>query len=193
MYSMADKFEFFVKNDKVNTYERLAVLMFIINAAVIGIFIYSSKTSFFQKIPGLLTIVAILATIFIFFSKNKNMKIRRISFMLAWSLLAFYWIINSDWKLSILTIILFYTYMVARRILKIRIDRNFVSYPSFPQRTIAWNNVSNVVLKDGLLTIDLSDNTLIQQMIEKQQLPVDEEEFNEFCNQQLKTSTNNRL
>ena len=59
-----------------------------------------------------------------------------------------------------------------------------IIYPSFPKRIIHWKELSNVILKDGLLTIDFKNNKIIQQSIMYADR-VNEKEFNEFCKKQL--------
>ena len=48
-----------------------------------------------------------------------------------------------------------------------------------------WKDISNVVLKDGILTIDLKNNKLIQSVISKESADINEREFNLFCKEQL--------
>jgi len=64
------------------------------------------------------------------------------------------------------------------------VDRESIVYPSFPKRIILWNELQNIVLKDGILTIDFRNNKLIQQDLDEE-VTVNEKEFNEFCKQQL--------
>lgn len=56
----------------------------------------------------------------------------------------------------------------------------------FPRRTIQWQDLQNVVLKDGVLTIDQKNNKIIQSEILLSESNVtDEAEFNEFCRSQF--------
>jgi len=48
-----------------------------------------------------------------------------------------------------------------------------------------WNIINNIVLKDGLLTIDYKNNKIFQKEIEEEITSVLEKEFNEFCRLQL--------
>jgi hypothetical protein len=65
-----------------------------------------------------------------------------------------------------------------------------ISYPSFPQKKIEWNEVSNLILKDNILTIDLKNNKLIQHTIkENENKDLDETAFNIFIQQQLNNIT----
>jgi len=65
-------------------------------------------------------------------------------------------------------------------------DDTMVVLNSFPQKQYYWDEISNVVLKDGLLTIDLKNNKLIQKEVNDEVLPQDEKDFNDFCKERLK-------
>lgn len=55
-------------------------------------------------------------------------------------------------------------------------------------RRIPWSDLSNVVLKDGLLTIDFKNNRLFQKEVddlEDDDYDGSEDEFNAFCRKQL--------
>ncbi len=81
--------------------------------------------------------------------------------------------------------LLFIFYFLSKKKLNVIIDPKGITYPSFPQRHLAWKSLSNVMLKHGLLTIDFKNNRIIQQYVDEVQTRVNEEEFNEFCSQQL--------
>lgn len=51
----------------------------------------------------------------------------------------------------------------------------------FSSSTYQWNEFSNIILKDDLLTLDFKNNKLIQVSIDENEPAVDEKEFNEFC------------
>ena len=71
--------------------------------------------------------------------------------------------------------------------LEIGFSENQVVFNSLFKRKYSWKEVSNVVLKDGLLTIDFLNNHLIQREVEDDvdEDEVSEEEFNAFCRLQL--------
>ncbi len=68
-------------------------------------------------------------------------------------------------------------------------DAEEISFNSFPRKIYLWKDVNNVVLKDGLLTIDLKNNTLIQKQVNDVVSPEIEQEFNGFCKEQLDGKT----
>jgi hypothetical protein len=89
---------------------------------------------------------------------------------------------NGWFGIGMAIILLFY--FLTRRKLRVDFNDHSISFPSFPRRSIHWNKLNNVMVKDGLLTIDFKDNRIIQQTIEENQ-SVNEQEFNEFCKRQL--------
>ncbi len=57
---------------------------------------------------------------------------------------------------------------------------------SFPKQKYQWVQLNNVVLKDGLLTIDFANNKLLQrETLDDEEDDTEEEEFNQFCADQL--------
>lgn len=99
-------------------------------------------------------------------------------------------VLNKAWTIlgavAILWMLFYLLYRVSIRTLVLTVDSNKISYPSFPARLIHWNEVSNLILKDGLLTLDFKDNRIIQQATDPEVDAPPEKEFNDFCSQQLK-------
>ena len=56
-----------------------------------------------------------------------------------------------------------------------------ISFNSLPKKTLGWDQVKNVLIKDGLLTIDQKNNRLYQKEIEGYVTADIENEFNEFA------------
>ena len=84
---------------------------------------------------------------------------------------------------------LFYELLDAtsRRKLLVHVFDNKIIYPSEFRKNIRWTEINNVVLKDGILSIDFKNNKLIQQYIDDQSTNIDEKEFNDFCKSRLTT------
>ncbi len=69
---------------------------------------------------------------------------------------------------------------------EIGFDEEEIAFNSFPTKKIDWQAINNVVLKDGLLTIDLKNNTIIQKEVNDSITKETEKEFNAFCLSQVK-------
>ena len=52
-------------------------------------------------------------------------------------------------------------------------------------RVYKWRDMSNIILKDGILTLDFKSNKIFQSEVEENETPVDEKEFNQFCTEQI--------
>ena len=74
----------------------------------------------------------------------------------------------------------------ARRKFVVDVSVAGIVYPTFPKKTYLWKEIENVVLKDGVLTIDLKNNKLIQVVIDPESsAAINEREFNLFCKSHL--------
>lgn len=74
---------------------------------------------------------------------------------------------------------------------EVAFDTTEVVFNTFPRRHFQWNELSNIILKDGLLTIDFKNNKLIQSEIDAQTTPELEKDFNEFCRSMIMTEGKN--
>jgi hypothetical protein len=56
------------------------------------------------------------------------------------------------------------------------------------RQKFSWNDFTNIMLKDGLLTMDFKNNRLLQKetVDDEDQYEADEEEFNEYCRLKLR-------
>lgn len=74
-----------------------------------------------------------------------------------------------------------------KRPLEIGFDYNRVVINALIKREFEWSAFSNVILKDGLLTLDFKSNRLIQREVaeDDEDEDADEEEFNDWCRQRL--------
>lgn len=71
---------------------------------------------------------------------------------------------------------------------EIKFFDNLITINTFPLKEIKWFELNNVMLKDGLLTIDFRNDKIIQSEIFYQESDMDDEvSFNTFCTTQLKT------
>ena len=86
-------------------------------------------------------------------------------------------------------VILFWIYLKKRKDgEKIVVTKSKIIIPTlFNDRMVQWNELTNMVKKDDLLTIDFKDNRLLQTKIIYSDR-INENEFNQFCREQLDAS-----
>jgi hypothetical protein len=176
------QFQITLKNEKARLYNQLSWLIIIIH---IVIFIYLSLFSAGRNIRGISIAILILLA-FCFFLKYYFRKTKwQIGFHPFFFLLISGWIGMSQYWLAAIPFIFDLMYTITTRKFNVTFSKETITYPSFPVKKIRWNEVSNIILKDGLLTIDFKNNKIIQQHIEETGNPVNEKEFNDFCSGQL--------
>lgn len=84
----------------------------------------------------------------------------------------------------VLLFILTFLYKQATADYTIHIGEKIVLQKGVFKKTYSWSALQQVVIKDGLLTIDLKSNKLIQQLTEPNPTIV-EADFNSFCQNRL--------
>jgi hypothetical protein len=75
-----------------------------------------------------------------------------------------------------------------KRPLEIGFDSDRVVINSMIRRQYDWSDFSNIVLRDGLLTMDFKDNRLLQKEVvdeDEDDDDVEEKEFNDYCQARL--------
>ena len=175
------QFDLVLKNEKERSYIRFSWLIIIGNLAL---FVYLSALSWFTNLgPLFYVLLAIIAIAVIRYSKEQKGKLRLYILFL---IIILGWInTRTYWWVGIVILVFMLLDGIARRELIVKVFADRIIYPSWPYREIKWKELSNVILKDRLLTIDFKSDKLIQQLIDEKNTQIDEKEFNDFCKQQL--------
>ena len=175
------RFELILKKEKQRSYIRFSWLILIGNLAL---FVYLSALSDFSNIgPLLYVVLAMIAIIVTHYSKEQREKPRLYILFL---IIILGWInTRTYWWVAIPILIFMILDGIARRELIVKVFTDKIIYPSWPLTEIKWKELSNVILKDRMLTIDFKSDKLIQQLIDEKNTQIDEKEFNAFCQQQL--------
>ncbi|HSF46115.1 MAG TPA: hypothetical protein VLA58_08885 [Chitinophagaceae bacterium] len=76
---------------------------------------------------------------------------------------------------------------------EIGFSEDHIVFKSVFSKTIAWSDLNNALIKDGILTLDYKNNKLFQSETDddedNDEYEVSEEEFNAFCRKQLAVSS----
>ncbi|MGB8194859.1 MAG: hypothetical protein WCF67_23190 [Chitinophagaceae bacterium] len=133
---------------------------------------------------GLSVVIAILVRNIYYSSKG-----RKVFYNYAYLLTAILWLAMPmlQW-LFIAFVILALLERQVKFPLEIGFSENQIVLNTFFKKRYQWSQLTNVMLKDGLLTMDFANNRLLQREVEDEPDEDDatEEEFNQFCRQQLK-------
>jgi hypothetical protein len=98
-----------------------------------------------------------------------------------------------QWLVFVFIILALLEYQ-AKYSIEIGFADNEIVFNSLFKKRYNWSAFSNIVLKDGLLTLDFTNNRVLQREIEDdEEDDADEDEFNEYCRNQLNTAISHKL
>ena len=178
------QFEITLKNEKVKLYNRIGWIILFIHLTVflyLGLFLTDKQ----QANRYLFTLAAIGGCFLLRFYLQQKKTKWQINVDVFFALLAIGLVTNQQYLASLIPGVFYILSPFTARKFIVSFTEQRIVYPSFPARTIRWNSLSNAMLKDGLLTLDSRNNKLIQQPIDETLTSVNEQEFNDFCRQQL--------
>ena len=174
------QFEIVLKNYKIKSYRFIALLIALSNMAVF-IFLLFSDVHFFEAAASVFLVALYGLYRFYLVKKNKiGFYLDEVSFFI----LAGCWVGLQNYLLAFSCILLGILYHLSLQKLQFVFNSDFVKKMNFPHSEYSWDNFNNVLLKDNILTLDFSNNKLIQAEIENEKSII-EKEFNEFAEQQL--------
>lgn len=173
------KFTIMLKNEKLKTYTIISWFIIALNF-ISFVYIGVSGTSKIANLPYFAAGLLLLIFFGRFISKREEFENDSIS--LCFSIVIIIWIVLQFYWAAVIIFFLFLFQDISRRRLTVLVYEDRIIYPSFPKRTILWDELTNVMLRDGILTIDLKNNKVFQNEIDS---PASEIDFNEFCIAQL--------
>ena len=176
-------YSFEIPNEKTRLYSLISQLMLLINLLAFLFVIFKTDIPFIKWIACIGSIANIAAVI-IYKMKGKPAIVALVvAFIISGICWALYKIYLPAFLLCFFAVFAVFTHQK----FIIRFTDEGIFYPSFPSKIFLWNSVEQAMLKDGILTIDLKDNRLLQFSIDKKMcLEVDENVFNAFCKKQIK-------
>ncbi|MEP6926410.1 MAG: hypothetical protein ABI834_02185 [Ginsengibacter sp.] len=177
------QFEITLKNDKIKFYKFIALLLALLNLAVF-IFLLISDVHFYEAAAALL--LSGLYLIYILYTAKKNHRIFFVS-EITFFILAGSWVALQNYLIAFACVLLGILYHLSLQKLQFVFNEHFVKKINFPQKQYEWEMLSNVMLRDNILTIDFKNNKLIQLEIESN---LSEVNFNQFAQQQLFKNSN---
>lgn len=176
-------FKVILKKEKQKIYNFISWIILSVN--FICLFLISSSTGFKNIAPSVYGSIAILSAILIRYLKPADKKI---TFVAPFLVCAIGWVTLHFWWIAIIDLIFMLLSFEAIKDFIVFFSENEIKYSSSFRRNVPWVQVSNVILKDDILTIDLKNNKIIQQQVDERSSSINEKEFNDFCNKQLAIS-----
>ena len=178
------QYSIIIKNDRYKQLKNFQVIFLTVMAIVLTIATYFENDMFSMAWPALICFC-------LFFAINqhdfKKRFLRTTNFLSLGFLIAtagsFFML---EWWITLLiaVITVFQAFLKSR--FEVEVNEKSVFITMFPQKNIAWKSLQKLLIKDDLLTIDYTDNKIMQAEIEPSLSKIGSEtEFNEFCRLQL--------
>ena len=186
MPSQPGKYNLALRNDKVKQYNRFAIFIILLNLLVLLAVSYFSAESRIRVYAffGSLTIAVTLIVMFFLVRRKQHTESIYLLAGLFFSFLT--WMqVGNVWA-SIIIVLLMLLYIIAKKPVIIHFENDQIVYSTIPKKSVSWDQLSNVMLKDGLLTIDYRSNKIMQAEIVDLAGMINEKDFNEFCSQRLR-------
>lgn len=175
-----------LKKDNETAVDITNTIVCLISATIFLFTYFTKKTSgYFILFAGIVLITGVLFNLYIKRKKRKLVRFRGLLLIagIFWTGMPY-----MQW-ISVLFALLFFLEFQAKRPLEVGFTDEFVVINSLIKRTFRWSDFNNVVLKDGLLTLDFRNNRLFQkEALDDDEPDAEEDEFNDYCRKQLEKS-----
>lgn len=176
-------YDIILKNAKTRGYLLSGWVIIFLNA-LIQLYIAISQEGGGKRAAAIINLAIVALMLLIGRGDKFNFRDRDHSISIAYATTMVVWLM---WKLYVpfaLLAVVYALYIIATRKLWISVTKKKIVYYTVPRKNITWEELSNIMVKDGLLTIDFKNNKLLQNETEGDDY-FNEKEFNEFCRQQL--------
>lgn len=172
-------YELEIVNTKLKSYRLLTTLIVFIQVCYFIVLLFD-PTKRNWTLTNLLFVLA-----FLLYSAWRSVKTKSSFYFNEWIffLLMILWV--DDLVIAIANLVFFLLYSISVQKIIYTFSEESIKLKRFPFTTYEWNTLQNVILKDGILTLDFKNNKLSQHNL--QQSDVNEFEFNQFAQQMLKT------
>ena len=173
------KFELFIKNERIKTFRLICLLVVILNCLLFIILLFNDAT----RNHGIIALLFI--TLYVFHRIYKCKKSKQAFFFDEWVLflMMMLWVVEDNYFLAIANMILFICYTAAIDKTVYEFNGERIRQRNFPWKKYTWDQLSNVILKDNILTLDFKNNRLLQITIDNEDII--ESNFNDYSKEQL--------
>lgn len=179
-------YSFTFQSEKQNAYLLLQRLLLVISGTLVVFSVLKTSVNPIQDIAGYMGIglICILLLKYVSSSLFKKYRLEKGGGLL----LGVGWLLEHQYGMCLLTIGLTILFTIAITATHVWVGKTIVLKIGPFKRNYDWKLLQQVILKDGILTIDFKNNRLLQQRVELVSSS-QETAFNLFCQTQLHQHT----
>lgn len=180
------RYSFTIKDNNEKSYRTFIWFLFFLHIVAAGIFVLQATDNKVRlSLYILLGFYALLSSLYLSF-RNHPKAFETFSLVLA-LLYANFWFQHVGIAATIIFGVIFLAVSIVqgKRTQVLFTGEGIHLTRVFKTVVFPWQAMSNVILKDDILTIDFKSNKIIQVELAENNLAVDESEFNTFCTRQL--------
>ncbi len=173
-------------------YKKIDAVTFLMLLLAVVFFVYVAVQQWASKVYRNAAIMYMALTAFImlwsvysFFSLRKKNKVA--FYRLALFAAAIGWFaqpVSNYWMAGLFLL----AFLLERQVKfpqEIGVDDGGITFNTLPRKEYEWKDINNLLLKEGILTVDCKNNKLFQHEIESEISPALEREFNQYCGTKL--------
>ena len=173
-------------------YKKADAITFLMLLLAVAFFIYTAARQWHSNVYRNAAVMDVILSVFIvlwvaysFISAAKKGEIA--FYRLALFAAAIGWFtepVNNVWMATLFAI----AALLERQVKfaqEMGVDDNGITFNTLPQKEYEWKDINNLLLKEGILTVDYKNNKLFQQEIQSEVSPDLEKEFNRYCQVKL--------
>jgi hypothetical protein len=156
--------------------------------SIFSAFCFARELTVANKVGLAYLVGLVFVVIVVAWNLFQSYRGRKVYYSRALLIAALVWMKMPYWQwLAFVFIILALLEYQAKYAVEIGFSDEQIVINSFFKRRYRWSQFNNVVLKDGIITLDFANNRILQREIEddEDEEDADEEEFNEYCRQRL--------
>jgi len=173
-----------LKNQTSRYIDILGLILSVFSAFCFGLELVKANSVSLACLIGVIAVPGFVIWNLVLQRKNRKVYYSRALLIaaLVWMKMPYF-----QWLAFIFIILALLEYQ-AKYAIEIGFADNEIVFNSLFKRRYSWQQFSNIVLKDGLLTLDFANNKILQREVEDDEDDdADEDEFNEYCRKQLAT------
>jgi hypothetical protein len=158
--------------------------LFLIGITLLVAIVYTATHLSLQRIPLIVIILFLLLYTYFKLTRKSVNGFPQLMWPIAIAGLAWF-LIPKGFFIAIVYLIAAVFEKQSQIPIEIGLDSSGITFNHFPQKFYPWDQIQQLIIKDGLVTIDYKNNRIFQKELENTTTKEEETEVNQYCQQFL--------